>query len=86
MDSNDFVREALAHFFRRRHVAGRVFCASCLAQQLTRHASGAFSEASVQTVLSEVFKHTAPLRVTSRGPCAVCQKPRRCLGTARPSI
>ena len=83
MDDKDFAREALAWFFQHRDAAGKEYCAACLAQQLTRHTYGAYSDAALQAVLAECFKDPGPLRVTPRGLCAICRKHRSCLGTAR---
>jgi hypothetical protein len=84
MEGKDFAREALTWFFRRQAAAGKGYCAACLIQQLTRRASGAFTLAGVQAVVAEVFEHPSPLRVTPQESGTVCQKRRRCLGTASP--
>ena len=83
-EGKDFAREALAWFFRRQDEAGKLYCAACLAEQLKRRASGAFSRADVQAIVAEVFEHPGPLRVMPREACAVCHKRQRCLRTASP--
>ncbi len=52
-----------------------VYCASCLAQQLTRRASGAFPLADVQAVVAEVVGHPGPLRVMPREAGQAAQEP-----------
>ena len=83
MEAKEFAREALAQFFRRRDVAGKLYCAACLAPEITRRSRGAFSQASLGAAVAEAFERPAPLQVAPRGPCAICQKRRPCLGTGR---
>ena len=82
MEAKDFAREALAWFFRRSDQAGKLYCASCLAEQLTHRARGAYPRSAVDTIVAEVFASPLPLRAASRGPCSVCRKARHCIGTA----
>src|SRR5215470_8003677 len=43
MEAKDFAREALAWFFRRSDQAGKLYCASCLVEQLTPSREGRVS-------------------------------------------
>jgi hypothetical protein len=80
MDADsDLAREALAGSFRRRAEGGKLYCAPCLVERLKR----TFPLAAVQLAVAEAFERPGTLRVTPRGPCAICQKRRRCIGAPR---
>lgn len=74
----------LEGFFCRRDEAGQCYCATCLVTQLRERGSRAFSLALVQAAVQDAFKRPGELRLTPVGTCAACQKPRPCLGAARP--
>ena len=74
----------LEGFFRRRDEAGKFYCATCLVAQLRQRGSRAFSLASVQGAVQDAFKRPGELQVKLVGTCEACQKPRPCVGAARP--
>jgi hypothetical protein len=71
-------------FFRRRDEAGKFYCATCLVGQLRARGSRAFSLAAVQGAVKDAFKRPGELQLTLAGTCDACQKPRPCVGAARP--
>ncbi len=74
----------LEGFFRRRDEAGKFYCATCLVAQLRQRGSPAFALASVQGAVQDVFKRPGELQLKLVGTCEACQKPRPCIGAARP--
>jgi hypothetical protein len=86
-DTPDFARQHLLEgFFRRREEAGRFYCATCLVAQLRQRGSRAFSLASVQGAVNDAFKRPGQLQLKLVGTCEACQKPRPCIGAARPEL
>jgi hypothetical protein len=71
-------------FFRRRDEAGKFYCATCLVGQLRARGSRAFSLAAVQGAVKDAFKRPGELQLRLAGTCDACQKPRPCVGAARP--
>jgi hypothetical protein len=71
-------------FFRRRGEAGKFYCATCLVGQLRARGSRAFSLAAVQGAVKDAFKRPGELQLRLAGTCDACQKPRPCVGAARP--
>ncbi len=71
-------------FFRRRDEAGKFYCATCLLGQLRARGSRAFSLAAVQGAVKDAFKRPGELQLRLAGTCDACQKPRPCVGAARP--
>ena len=71
-------------FFRRRREAGKLYCATCLVGQLRARGSRAFSLAAVQGAVKDAFKRPGELQLRLAGTCDACQKPRPCVGAARP--
>ena len=74
----------LEGFFRRREEVGKFYCATCLVGQLRARGSRAFSLAAVQGVVKDAFKRPGELQLRLAGTCDACQKPRPCVGAARP--
>ena len=84
-DSGELARERLLDgFFRRREEAGKFYCADCLVLQLRQRGSPTFSLGSVRTAVEDAFARPGGLDVKPAGPCEVCKKPRRSVGTPRP--
>jgi hypothetical protein len=77
VDSKDLAREALDGLFRRRVEAEKVYCSPCLVERLTR----AFPLTAAQAAVADAFERPGALRITPGGPCAVCHRRRRCIGT-----
>jgi hypothetical protein len=71
-------------FFRRPDGAVTFYCATCLVVQLRAHGSRAFSLAAVQGAIKDAFKRPGELQLRLVGTCDACQKPRSCVGAARP--
>ena len=84
-DDAALTRFALLYgFFRRRDEAGKFYCATCLVGQLRARGSRAFSLAAVQGAVKDAFKRPGELQLRLAGTCDACQKPRPCVGAARP--
>ena len=77
VSGRDLAREALDGLFRRRVEAEKVYCSPCLVARLTR----TFPLAAAQAAVADAFERPGALRITPRGPCAVCHQCRRCIGT-----
>lgn len=77
VSGRDLAREALDGLFRRRVEAEKVYCSPCLVARLTR----TFPLAAAQAAVADAFERPGVLRITLRGPCAVCHQRRRCIGT-----
>ena len=74
----------LEGFFRRQNEVGKFYCATCLVAQLRQRGSRAFSLASVQGAVKNVFKRPGELQLKLAGTCEACQKTRPCIGASRP--
>jgi hypothetical protein len=77
VDGNDLACEAMDGLSRRRVEAEQVYCSPCLVDRLTR----TFPLAAAQAAVADAFERPGALRIKPGGPCAVCHRRRRCMGT-----
>ena len=84
-DTEEFARQELDGFFRRRDEQGKFYCAACLAEQLAREGTRGIFPATWLASIESAFEQPRTLHIEPRGPCTVCQQPRACIGVAHPS-
>ena len=83
-DAEEFARQELEGFFRRRDEQGRFYCAACLAEQLAREGTRGIFPATWLASIENAFERPRTLHVEPSGPCAVCQQLRPCIGVPHP--
>jgi hypothetical protein len=83
-DTEQFARQELEGFFRRRDEQGRFYCAACLAEQLAREGTRGIFPATWLACIEDAFAWPRTLHVEPRGSCAVCHQSRLCIGAPYP--
>lgn len=79
-NTEDFARQELEGFFRRRDERGKFYCVACLAEQLVREGTRGIFPAAWLASIESALERPGTLRVELRGPCAVCRQSRPCIG------
>jgi hypothetical protein len=84
-DADQFARQELEGFFRRREERGKYYCVACLAEQLLRDGTRGIFPAAWLASIESAFERPGTLHVALTGRCVVCQQSRPCIGVPPPT-